>query len=349
MATEKHIHFHLGTYDLSARVKPVFPTLFVGGNPYPYNKLNSLQYSSNGSDWNNINSGGFCNTADVVYGSNLWVAVGVGSSPQLTIQYSSDGSNFLNVQSGGFNYNNYFNTYTGRGVAYGNGIFVAVGLADSPKSTIQYSLNGSNWLAINSGGFSFNGTDQGQDVAYGSTLWVAVGTAGSPRSTIQYSSDGSNWLGINSGGFSENYGNGVAYGSNLWVAVGTANSPLSTIQYSSDGSNWSNAITNASQDNYGKQVVYGSNSWLALNDDYYYSSSLQYSTDGKNWVNASSGLYSRPTNISYRTLLSGKKRKTKANYLWSAYDSFKNIMYYSSNGTQWEIQNNNLIGFYDNN
>jgi len=69
--------------------------------------------------------------------------------------------------------------------------FVAVGQSQDPLRTILWSVNGSNWNNIQSGGFNRGG---GNDVVYAAdlSLWVAVGE--DTNATIQYSQDGLNWI-----------------------------------------------------------------------------------------------------------------------------------------------------------
>ena len=76
-------------------------------------------------------------------GNRLWVAVGNpgGRSP---ISKSTDGTNWSTVNSlGGMTY--------GRGVTYGNGIWVAIG------SNIVISTDGDNWISATSNGSIVDG------------------------------------------------------------------------------------------------------------------------------------------------------------------------------------------------
>jgi hypothetical protein len=260
----------------------------------------SIQWSSDGFNWNNAVSGGFgCSnwngSAGVNYNSNLglWVATATTSAP--SIQYSSDGSNWSNATSGYF-------PVSGYGVASGlvvpqvlQGIFVAAGNGGgiSQEGSLLYSTDGSNWLPANSGGFSYFGLYLGRNVGYnGTNLWIAVGQAAGTGS-ILYSSDGSNWSNSISGGFDAG-GIGVGYGNGLWVTTGTAYyAGANTILYSGDGSNWSNSISGGFDDGAGQYigngVAYGNGLWVAAGKGLSPQSSLQYSGDGCNWSNADTG------------------------------------------------------------
>jgi len=351
MSKENHIHFHFETlssasnYESFAKPKPKPkppppPTIqYVGVNAYgrAYSSLETIRYTKDGTNWSNINSGGFAfnysGGAAVARGSSIWVAVGNYDTGLSSIQYSINGSNWSNSASQqidspyaityGLNTwlvgtsDNYYissilysrdainwsNTdiYTERtyGISVGSNvnrstIIVAACRSEnySPgTSSIQYSMNGSNWYSANSGGFtSINDTrPRARDVAYGSNMWVAVGDSDSPQSTIQWSRDGSNWSNANTGGFTGNYenysGRKIVYGNRLWLAFGQADSLVSMLQCSTDGSNWCNAGAGL-VGNYIDSITYGSNKWIA------YGSPMQYSTNGSNWTHNTNDVYS---------------------------------------------------------
>ena len=92
-----------------------------------------------------------------------------------------------------------------RGITFGNGLFVAVGF----NGTILSSGNGISWTAQNSG------ISQAlEDVTFGNGLFVAVGMSG----TILSSPEGTTWN-PQASGVTANL-SGVAYGNNRFVAVG---------------------------------------------------------------------------------------------------------------------------------
>jgi hypothetical protein len=208
----------------------------VGSSYGNYQVTNStIQYSYDGSNWSNINEGGFDDLVGYgvswgkdYSGNSLWVAGGASFNSQSTIQYSYDGSNWSPANTGGFQ-------YQCRAVAYGNGLWVAVGNGNySSISPIQYSQDGSNWSNINTGGFTGNyyETDrEGTGIAYNTVLgiWVATGLGYGSQSIIT-SPDGSNWRTAESGGFdggNTHSGYYSAYG----TSVGSRNGPLTTTSY----------------------------------------------------------------------------------------------------------------------
>jgi hypothetical protein len=171
----------------------------------------TIKYSSNIVDWNDSVTGGFTPAPVDDYNhtyyanynglavatnnrgeySQLWVAVGSGTDPLDTIQWSPDGSNWNKITTGGF-------VGFGRGIAYGNGLWVATGdstyLSTNPLQTIQWSTDIFNWNNVVTGGFAFSGTS----VSFNGKTWIATGIDNSQTQFIQTSTDGSNWSAVNS-------------------------------------------------------------------------------------------------------------------------------------------------------
>ena len=132
------------------------------------------------------------------------------------------------------------------GVAYGNGLFVAVGW----NGAILTSPDGVNWTAWTSGTSS-----ELKGVAHGNSLFVAVGKSG----TILTSPDGVSWNQQTSETSSEL--KGVAYGNSLFVAVGDDG----TILTSPDGVSWTARTSGTSSEL--KGVAYGNSLFVAVGKD----------------------------------------------------------------------------------
>jgi hypothetical protein len=263
-----------------------------------------LKYSKNGSNWSNVPTPNLLNASKIVFVpknltypllvSSMWVTCGFSAggstSARNSIQFSRNGSDgWSGIQTGGFRKIGAPTSLT-NDISYGKGVFVAVGESDFPNSSIQYSVNASNWTGVNEGGFT---SSIGLSVAYGSNMWVATGIADSKVSSIQYSKDGSNWSTIVTGGFLKNPYEGeytyssVAYGNGLWVACGYAENLNETVQYSTDGSNWCNAsgiISPPRSISYNTRiggttkVPAISKYWIAHNNYV-----VQYSSNGRVW------------------------------------------------------------------
>jgi hypothetical protein len=209
--------------------------------------------------------------------SNLWVAVGYGSSATNSIQTSGNGQSWTDSTTGGF-------SSAGKGIAYNGSLWVAVGNNGSATGSIQTSADGKTWSNAVSGGFSSGGNG----VAWNGSYWVAVGNnGGSATTSIQYSLDGRNWSAITSGGFSVR-GESVAWNGSYWVAVGQGATVLAGIQYSLDGRTWVSAVTGGFTTS-GKGIAWNGSLWVAAGDDTTRAASLQTSTDGRNWSNAVTG------------------------------------------------------------
>ena len=112
-------------------------------------------------------------------------------------------------------------------VAYANGLFVAVG----ESGTLATSVDGITWTTRTSG----FGTTLIKGVAYGAGVWVIVGFAGK----LATSSDGITWT-LGTSGFGTTNINCVAYGNGRFVIGGIA--PLagapSYVGTSLDGTTW---------------------------------------------------------------------------------------------------------------
>jgi len=149
-------------------------------------------------------------------------------------------------------------------VAYGNGLFVAVG----DDGAILTSRDGVNWTARTSGTSNWL-----SGVAHGNGLFVAVGD----RGTILTSRDGVNWTARTSG--TSNWLSGVAHGNGLFVAVGKGGAILT----SRDGVNWTRRASPKS--NWLSGVAHGNGRFVAVGGG----GTILTSRDGVNWTERTSG------------------------------------------------------------
>jgi len=159
-----------------------------------------------------------------------------------------------------------FETTAILGVTYGNGLFVAVG----GGGKLATSPDGINWTQRTSG---FE-TIAIQGVTYGNGLFVAVGGGGK----LATSPDGINWTQRTSG-FETNHIYGVAYSNGLFVAVGSSGK-LAT---SPDGISWTQR-TSSFETNHIRGVAYGNGLFVAVGD----SGKLATSSDGISWTQRTS-------------------------------------------------------------
>ena len=162
----------------------------------------SIQYSTDGKTWKDIDSGGFSGKnagADSYRGQavaynpidKMWVAVGWGAAQKNSIQYSTDGKTWKDIDSGGYGDADGTGA-TGFGVAFNpiDKMWVSVGDASvADVEAIQYSTDGTTWTNATNMKFKY-----GTGVAFNPVdkMWVAVGR-GDAKETIYYSTDGKAW------------------------------------------------------------------------------------------------------------------------------------------------------------
>ena len=255
----------------------------------------SIQYSTNGTVWNEIpGAGGFSSAlggCGVASNGISWVTVGhinISTSDPIpsTIQISQNPTGSWNAATtGGF-------STLGRGVAYSptnGGLWVAVGSHTFSNGSIQWSTDGHNWNLILSGsGFQrdINGaymfTRGGNSIATNGSRWVAVGSGETTAQSIQWSDDGKNWNLCTNGGFvqtgSNLGGSCVATNGSIWVAGGYDTSSTKTIQWSDDGKYWN--PTTGGFNNLCNGITWDGTKWLAVGTD----ATILSSLDGKTWT-----------------------------------------------------------------
>ena len=249
-------------------------------------------------------TGAFTYTSSSLSSANLYVAVGIGN----TIATSTDGITWTGRGATVLNY--------GYGVAYGNGLWVAVGgIYSGTGNLIATSTDGITWTGRGSSFFASTNS-YGYGVAYGNGLWVAVGESGGGN-TIATSTDGITWTGR---GISlTTKGRGVAYANGLWVACcyyGYGNS----IATSTDGITWTGrGKTVFTFSGFG--VAYGNGLWVAVGQG---GNTIATSTDGITWTGRGTTVFTTEgRGVAY------------ANGLWVAVGNGTNTIATSTNGTTW--------------
>jgi hypothetical protein len=295
---------------------------FVGGSAI------CMATSTDGQIWTPRKSpyiNGMCQVVSVVYGNGIWVASG--TSDPIVLSTSSDGINWIPVPvdpfvggTAGVRFVNGVFYATGSSpnnticrsinginweplvlfpgglvcnVAYGNGIWIAVGNNEERTQSIAISPDGINWTPLDS---PFTG-QSGQDIAFGNGLWIAVGSSNTGVN-MATSTDGVTWNPVTAT-FASDLG-GIIYANGIWIISGSAGAsgPLgwsTSIATSSDGINW-NPISNPLR--VCGKITYINNVWYApgfSNDNY----TLLTSTDAITWTPT----YNNPGTISYTFLI----------------------------------------------
>lgn len=198
--------------------------------------------SSNGTSWSSTSQGFSTSYNAIAYGNGKYVAVG--GDPTYRAATSSNGTSWTrNAALGG----------TWWDIAFGNGIFVAVGTASGgpPLRTIMTSTDGVNWTLRDTPS-AIAGLDT---VTYGGGKFVAIGNFG----RMTESTDGINWT--YSGYLPYAGWKSVSYGNGLYVAVGSGGARYGVVT-SPDGVNWT---IREGQDGSWSSVVYGGGKFVAVN------------------------------------------------------------------------------------
>ncbi len=220
----------------------------VGGQFLPptsdivgFNDNPGVASSTNGVTWAVSSAGADFLPAAIAYGDGRFVAVGnvIDASQQGTHSGAAVSTNAVTWTLG----NPAITTSALNGLAFGNGIFVAVGDAGS----IFSSPDGLVWTRRDSGTTAYL-----SGVAHGDGQFVAVACAGSP--TVLTSPDGFAWHPQN---ISTSF-LGIAYGSAQYVAVGLRGSICS----SSNGISWTPHNSGTNADLYG--IAFGGGRFVAV-------------------------------------------------------------------------------------
>ena len=161
-------------------------------------------------------------------------------------------------------------------VAYGNGVFVAVGGTRFPVGTagvILSSVDGVRWVRRDAGRADYlNG------VAYGNGMFVAVGQAFATPDTILTSTDGVTWAARATG--PSTYLRSIAFGNGRFIAVGSGGA----VMRSTNGLVWELYASGAPGELYG--VSYGNGTFVAVG---LYNALLTSTDNGTTWINRNSG------------------------------------------------------------
>ena len=220
-----------------------------------------------------------------------------------------------------------------RGVAYGNGTWVAV--TNSGTNRIQYSKdNGVNWTAV-----AAPNSNSWYDVEYGGGIFVAMGGGNSNSNRAAWSTDGVNWTATdltNENSFTasdspficSSHG-GVSPQHERFVAVGRLGT--NRVRYSSDGKTWSSAVGSTNSGWYG--VCFGLNMWVAVASSG--TNRVMYSTDAtdfSSWTEVAAA-----EDNSWRSVAYGNGK-----FVAVAKDGTNRLMY-STDATSWS--NSGVSGF----
>jgi len=164
------------------------------------------------------------------------------------------------------------------GIAYGNGVYVAVGRANK----IATSGDGSSWTQ-RANPFSAPGDGTLFGVTFGNNIFVAHGL----RGQLGTSPDGVAWTMVEEFASTEIFGS--VYGNSLFVVVGSNGA----IYTSPDGSTWQSRTSGTGEDLLG--VAYGDDSYVAVGS----LGTILTSSDGVTWTSSTSGTSARINDVTF--------------------------------------------------
>lgn len=216
--------------------------------------VNGLQTSPEGVNWTYREQGTVQDLVSTAFGNAAYVTLG--GLGQGVLLRSPDAVNNWEFTLTSVN-------YPGTGVAYGNGVFIALF-----GPTIRSTTDGRDFTLLT------NPSEKGlNDVDYGGGRFVAVGEEGA----IVRSDQGTTWVNVTSP--TTTTLNAVTYGGGRYVAVGQQG----TVLTSTDGATWTSQ-TPATTVNL-RGVAYGNGFYVAVGD----SGRIQSSPDGADWTPRPSG------------------------------------------------------------
>jgi hypothetical protein len=258
-----------------------------------------LHVSNTGSDWTAVEGlPGSLTIREVIYGDGRYLALGYDYPVQDLVMYSSsDLTAWVRIEEPPPNVN---------GIAYGAGLFVAVGEDATMSGTgdargiesihagVWTSPDGDAWSQVGEDADVFQGLHRAnacvepQDVAYGPSGFVMVGqddyTSDWVTGVAWHSPDGVEWT-RSTGDFDSVGGDSglyaVTHGGSGYVATGLLDPYASAIWYSPDGGVWERITSNIS-DSFLTDTVSIESGYLAVGDDYT-TGVIFFSADGRNW------------------------------------------------------------------
>lgn len=220
-----------------------------------------MMSSTDGLNWTNRTpSDGGEVWIDVAYGNGTFVAI----APNGYARYSLDGITWVrsSLQAIFGNVN---------ALAFGNGIFAAVGNTYSFTSSDGITWSDSNDIGSLTGGYNYGG------LAYGGDKWVALRTdtgGGSTTSASLYSSDGLNWDQVNpTTNIPGKCFNALTYGGGLFVALSCKQGGYPAGIISSNGTSWTNVLTDwPGHDNPRPAIAFGDGMFVGMSYNRVYTS-----------------------------------------------------------------------------
>lgn len=215
-------------------------------------------------------------------------------------------------------------------IAYGNGIYVAVGSGNN----IWTSSNGTSWTNRSPS----NVSNYWLFVAFGNGIFIAGSlTGGYDANRFITSSDGVTWTVISDSSASTTIKStlwrGIAYSDTLGLFVGVGATTSNRLMTSTDGINWSLLSVSGVANSSWLSVCWGGGKFVAVADGG--SNRVLYSSDGTNWT--------LTTGITTEYWVS--VRYVKDRYIAVAYNGSSTRIMKSTDGANWSAVTSPVSGF----
>ncbi len=226
------------------------------------------------------------------------------------------------------------------GIAYGNGMFVAVGGPIPGEESIAYSTDGITWTASADHPF---GRGVSNSVAYGNGKFVAVGTdVYNKGGIIASSTDGITWTEVMTTVY-KYYD--IVWGADKFV-IGGGQGSGKGMAYSSDGVTWTAVKDTGAIDSAIDKIAWGDGKFIVG------TTNIAYSTDGIKWTEAANnpfGLAGDWGNFSSGSIhdfaYGNGKYVAVGSYGRSTYPPDKNSQIaYSTDANNWTVVEDSVFG-----
>jgi hypothetical protein len=239
---------------------------------------NQVAYSTDGVSWTGTTGISTLAPRSITYGPDLsgnkyFVVIGDGGTGNRCMT-STNGISWTGKSITS-------NDTTWRGIANGNGMFVAVAAAGSTAGRIAYTNNpnlSGSWTIP-----SFDGSNNAWfGVAYGNGTFVAVGATAGTSNQVAYSTNGINWTRSSSTVDTSWYG--VVYGNGLFVAGGTPGAASTHIMTSPDGITWTARTSPSAATFLASGSIYTGGLFVSVSNNFDANSRCLISQDGITWT-----------------------------------------------------------------
>jgi len=243
--------------------------------------------SINGTTWSAVSDstfGTYNGISAIAYGNNTFVAVGdngkMATSTDNCVTWTAvSDSKIWDYISG-----NYGRTAGISDIAYGNGMFIAVGGNYGKMATS--TDNGVTWTAVSDSKLGNTEYDSIYAIVYENNIFIAGGRNGK----MATSSDGATWTAVSDSTFENDAIYTIAYNNKMFVAGGS-NGKIATS--TDNGVTWTAVLDSKFDYENINAIVYGNNMFVAVGDH----GKMATSSDGTTWTAVSNSKFGYDNSI----------------------------------------------------